>query len=118
MESHIIEAAAPNVIQPVQDATGKLVDSLTGNPQFQLLCSLGGGAIILVCITLLVLRKWWPNTTIGQGMQGRSQMIWACAGMALGLVFILPAQIVPLFAGVLASLFQIVLNLIATVFNL
>ena len=42
----------------------------------------------------------------------------SCAGITLGLCGILPSQILPFAAGLVAMLFQIVLNVISQVFGL
>ena len=96
-------AAAPQIVRPIMDGVAKLCGFVTGNAALA---------------TLLVLRKWWPSTQIGQALQGGGTIGWCCAGITLGLCGILPSQILPFAAGLVAMLFQIVLNVISQVFGL
>ena len=111
-------AAAPQIVQPIRDGVAKLCGFVMGNAALATLLVLLGAIVIIACVVLLVLRKWWPTTMIGQALQGRSTVGWCCAGITLGLCGILPSQILPFAAGMVAMLFQIVLNIFAQVFGL
>ena len=101
-------AAAPRIVQPVGDGVSRLCGYITGN----------SALAIVVCAGLLVLRKWWPTTTIGQALQGNGTVGWCCAGLLVGLMLILPAQILPFVAKVLATLFQVVLDIFSAIFGI
>lgn len=62
--------------------------------------------------------QWWPTTTIGQALQGNGTVGWCCAGLLFGLMLILPAQILPFVAKVLATLFQVVLDIFSAIFGI
>lgn len=111
-------AAAPQIVQPISDGVAKLCGLVTGNAALATLLILLGAIVIITCVVLLVLRKWWPSTTIGIALQGKGTIGWCCAGITLGLCGILPSQILPFAAGMVAMLFQIVLNILAQVFGL
>lgn len=111
-------AAAPQIVNQVGDGVSRFIGYVTENSALTMLLVILGGIVIVTCTALLVLRKWWPTTTIGQALQGNGTVAWCCAGMLLGLIFILPAQILPFLAKILATLFQIVLNIFASVFGL
>lgn len=110
-------AAAPQIVRPIMDGVAKLCGFVTGNAALATLLVLLGAVVIITCVVLLVLRKWWPSTQIGQALQGGT-VGWCCAGITLGLCGILPSQILPFAAGLVAMLFQIVLNVISQVFGL
>ena len=111
-------AAAPQIVRPIMDGVSKLCGFVTGNAALATLLVLVGAVVIITSIVLLVLRKWWPSTQIGQALQGGGTIGWCCAGITFGLCGILPSQILPFAAGPVAMLFQIVLNIIAQVFGL
>lgn len=111
-------AAAPQIVRPIMDGVSKLCGFVTGNASLATLLVLVGAVVIITSIVLLVLRKWWPSTQIGQALQGGGTVGWCCAGITFGLCGILPSQILPFAAGLVAMLFQIVLNIIAQVFGL
>ena len=111
-------AAAPRIVQPVGDGVSKLCGYITGNSALATLLIIIGALAIVVCAGLLVLRKWWPTTTIGQALQGNGTVVWCCAGLLVGLMPILPAQILPFVAKILATLFQVVLDIFSAIFGI
>ena len=111
-------AAAPQIVRPIMDGVAKLCGFVTGNAALATLLVLLGAVVIITCVVLLALRKWWPSTQIGQALQKGGTVGWCCAGITLGLCGILPSQILPFAAGLVAMLFQIVLNVISQVFGL
>ena len=82
-------AAAPQIVRPIMDGVAKLCGFVTGNAALATLLVLLGAVVIITC-----------------------------AGITLGLCGILPSQILPFAAGLVAMLFQIVLNVISQVFGL
>ncbi|KAA8826914.1 hypothetical protein [Bifidobacterium myosotis] len=117
IESQIL-AGAPQIVNPVKEGVSKLTQYIIGNSALKLLLVIIGAAAIVVCALLLVLRKFWPTTPIGQALQGNGTIGWCCAGLLVGLMLILPDQILPFVAGALATLFQVVLDIFAAVMNL
>lgn len=111
-------AAAPQIVRPIMDGVAKLCGFVTDNAALATLLVLLGAVVIITCVVLLVLRKWWPSTQIGQALQGGGTVGWCCAGITLGLCGILPSQILPFAAGLVAMLFQIALNIISQVIGL
>ncbi len=85
-------AAAPQIVRPIMDGVAKLCGFVTGNAALATLLVLLGAVVIITCVVLLVLRKWWPSTQIGQALQGGGTVGWCCAGITLGLCGILPSQ--------------------------
>ena len=63
-------AAAPQIVRPIMDGVAKLCGFVTGNAALATLLVLLGAVVIITCVVLLVLRKWWPSTQIGQALQG------------------------------------------------
>ena len=49
---------------------------------------------------------------------GNGKVIWCIAGMLTGLIFILPAQILPFLTSLVMTLVQVLLNIIAAIFHL
>lgn len=111
-------AAAPRIVQPIGDGVARLCGYITGNSALATLLIIIGALVIVVCAGLLVLRKWWPTATIGQALQGNGAVGWCCAGLLFGLMLILPAQILPFVAKVLATLFQVVLDIFSAIFGI
>lgn len=112
-------AAAPDVKGPIVDGVKQFVDFMVGNAAFKTLLMVLGGIAIAVCITLLVLRKFWPQTQIGQALNaGGSSVAWCCAGILLGLILTAPAAALPFLAAVLGTAFQVVLDVLAKIFGI
>lgn len=119
MEGEIILAAAPDVKGALNDGISKLLEVLLVNTAFNTLLMVLGGIAIAVCIVLLVLRKFWPQTQIGQALNaGNSSIAWCCAGILLGLVLAAPKTALPFLAAVLGTAFQVVLDVLAKIFGL
>ncbi|SEB64313.1 hypothetical protein SAMN04489748_1637 [Bifidobacterium longum] len=66
-------AAAPQIVRPIMDGVAKLCGFVTGNAALATLLVLLGAVVIITCVVLLVLRKWWPSTQIGQALQGEAR---------------------------------------------
>ncbi|MBT1161771.1 hypothetical protein [Bifidobacterium sp. SO1] len=111
-------AAAPRIVQPTKDGISKLTGYLTANSALATLLVIIGAFAICVCAFLLILRKFWPNSPIGQQLQGNGTMVWCAAGMLVGLMLILPSQILPFVGAILATLLQLLLDILAAVFHL
>lgn len=112
-------AAAPQIVQPVKTGLESFVNNLFANTALAGVCVFLGGVVIAVCIILLVMRKWWPNTGIGQMMyNGQHSVMWCSAGIALGVILIAPKQIVPAFGQIIALFGQIILDVIFKVAGL
>lgn len=113
-------AAAPQIVQPGRAGVQRFVQMLMQNSALVTLCIVIGGALIAVCIGLLVIRKFWPQCQLGQSLHnaGTSSIVWCVCGMLAGLIFILPAQILPFLAGVGLWAAQLILDIIARIFHL
>lgn len=105
-------AAAPQVVQPSRQA-------IEQNATLKTLLIIIGAVFLIVTIALLVIRKFWPQTPVGQSMNaGNGKVIWCIAGMLTGLIFILPAQILPFLTAIVMTLVQVLLNIFAALFHL
>lgn len=116
---HITLAGAPRIVEPAgngaADFVNKLFDSGSVIPA---ICMFLGGAAIIVCIVLLIVRKFWPNTPIGQQFQSRGTVTWCIAAIVLGVVLVAPKQVVPFFVKLLATLIQVPLDVAARIFGI
>lgn len=116
---HITLAGAPRIVEPAgngaADFVNKLFDSGSVVPA---ICMFLGGAAIVVCVVLLVIRKFWPNTTIGRQFQSTGTVIWCVAAIVLGVVLVAPKQVVPFIVKLLAMLIQALLDVIARIFGI
>ena len=115
---HITLAGAPRIVEPAgngaTDFVNKLFDSGSVVPA---ICMFLGGAAIVICIVLLIIRKFWPNTAIGQQFQSRGTVTWCVAAIVLG-VLVAPKQVVPFVAKLLAMLIQVLLDVAARIFGI
>lgn len=119
MDRDVILAAAPQVKTAAQDGVRKFVDMIMTNSALVTLLQVLGGMFIVVCVALLVLRKFWPQTRIGQAMNdGGSKVVWCVAGVLLGVIFIDPKDVLPFLAGVAGTLIQVPLDVLANIFGL
>lgn len=116
---HITLAGAPRIVEPAgngaTDFVNKLFDSGSVVPS---VCLFLGGAAIVVCITLLVIRKFWPNTPIGRQFQSNGTVVWCVVAIILGVMLVAPRQVVPFFVKLIAMLIQVVLDVIARIFGI
>lgn len=116
---HITLAGAPRIVEPAgngaADFVNKLFDSGSVIPA---ICMFLGGAAIVICIVLLVVRKFWPNTPIGQQFQSRGTVTWCIAAIMLGVVLVAPKQAVPFIVKLLATLIQVPLDVAARIFGI
>lgn len=116
---HITLAGAPRIVEPAgngaADFVNKLFDSGSVIPA---ICMFLGGAAIIVCIVLLIVRKFWPNTPIGQQFQSRGTVTWCIAAIMLGVVLVAPKQVVPFIVKLLATLIQVPLDVAARIFGI
>lgn len=116
---HITLAGAPRIVEPAgngaADFVNKLFDSGSVTPA---VCMFLGGAAIIVCIVLLIVRKCWPNTPIGQQFQSRGTVTWCIAAIMLGVVLVAPKQVTPFIVKLLATLIQIPLDVAARILGI
>lgn len=116
---HITLAGAPRIVEPAgngaTDFVNKLFDSGSVIPA---ICMFLGGAAIVGCIVLLIVRKCWPNTPLGRHFQSGSTVIWCVAAIVLGVVLVAPKQVVPFIVKLLAMLIQVLLDVIARIFGI
>lgn len=116
---HITLAGAPRIVEPAgngaTDFVNKLFDSGSVVPA---ICMFLGGAAIVICIVLLIIRKFWPNTAIGQQFQSRGTVTWCVAAIVLGVVLVAPRQVVPFVVKLLAMLIQVLLDVAARIFGI
>lgn len=116
---HITLAGAPRIVEPAgngaADFVNKLFDSGSVIPA---ICMFLGGAAIIVCIVLLIVRKFWPNTPIGQQFQSRGTVTWCIAAIMLGVVLVAPKQVAPFTVKLLATLIQVPLDVAARIFGI
>lgn len=116
---HITLAGAPRIVEPAgngaADFVNKLFDSGSVIPA---ICMFLGGAAIIVCIVLLIVRKFWPNTPIGQQFQSRGTVTWCIAAIMLGVVLVAPKQVAPFIVKLLATLIQVQLDVAARIFGI
>ena len=110
-------AAAPQIVQPSRQAIEQACGYIEQNATLKTLLIIIGA--VFLTIALLVIRKFWPQTPVGQSMNaGNGKVIWCIAGMLTGLIFILPAQILPFLTSLVMTLVQVLLNIIAAIFHL
>ena len=120
MSGYVIEAG-PQIVEPTKSAVKQLVGYVTSNSSMKTLLIVIGALIIVVCAVLLLARKYAPQTAIGQSVggqeQGSKKVVWVVAAMLLGRCLILPDQILPFCAGVLAWVVQMVLDILSKIFG-
>lgn len=116
---HITLAGAPRIVEPAgngaADFVNKLFDSGSVIPA---ICMFLGGAAIIGCIVLLIVRKCWPNTPIGRHFQSGSTVTWCIAAIVLGVVLVAPKQVTPFIVKLLATLIQILLDVAARILGI
>lgn len=116
---HITLAGAPRIVEPAgngaADFVNKLFDSGSVIPA---ICMFLGGAAIIVCIVLLIVRKFWPNTPIGQQFQSRGTVTWCIAAIMLGVVLVAHKQVAPFIVKLLATLIQVPLDVAARILGI
>lgn len=116
---HITLAGAPRIVEPAgngaADFVNKLFDSGSVIPA---ICMFLGGAAIVGCIVLLIVRKCWPNTPIGRHFQSGSTVIWCIAAIVLGVVLVAPKQVIPFIVKLFAMLIQVLLDVAARIFGI
>lgn len=116
---HITLAGAPRIVEPAgngaADFVNKLFDSGSVIPA---ICMFLGGAAIVGCIVLLIVRKCWPNTPIGRHFQSGSTVTWCIAAIVLGVVLVAPKQATPFIVKLLATLIQILLDVVARILGI
>ena len=116
---HITLAGAPRIVEPAGNGATDFVNKLFDSGSVvSSICMFLGGAAIVICIVLLVIRKFWPNTTIGRQFQSSGTVIWCVAAIVLGVVLVAPKQVVPFIAKLLAMLIQVLLDVIARIFGI
>ena len=120
MSGYIVEAS-PQVVEPMKSAVKQFVGYVTSNSNMKTLLIVIGALIIVVCAVLLFLRKYAPQTAIGQSLggqeQGSKKVIWVVAAMLLALCLILPDQILPFVTGILAEGLQMILDILSKIFS-
>lgn len=116
---HITLAGAPRIVEPAgngaADFVNKLFDSGSVIPA---ICMFLGGAAIIVCIVLLIVRSCWPNTPIGRQFQSRGTVTWCIAAIMLGVVLVAPKQVAPFIVKLLATLIQVLLDVAARILGI
>lgn len=111
-------AEAPQIVEPAAEGVAKFVGYITENDSLSLACTIIGAIFIVICIVLLVIRRFWPQTPIGQSLNaGNSTVVWCIAGMIAGIIFILPGQILPFLTKIVMTGVQAILNICSRIFN-
>ena len=113
-------AAAPQIVQPSRQAIEQACGYIEQNATLKTLLIIIGAVFLIITIALLVIRKFWPQTPVGQSMNapGGSKVIWCIAGMLTGLIVILPTQILPFLTAFVMTLVQVLLNIFAAILHL
>lgn len=109
--------AAPQIQQNMIDGGKKFTDMLTNDGTLKTFLMVMGGLVLVVAVALLLFRKFWPNSSIGQKVQGNA-IIWILCAAALGLIFIAPNVFVPFLLGLLGWVVQRVLDFGGSLFGL
>lgn len=116
---HITLAGSPRIVEPAGNGATDFVNKLFDSGSVvSSICMFLGGAAIVVCIVLLVIRKFWPNTPLGKQFQSSGTVIWCVAAIVLGVVLVAPKQVVPFIVKLLAMLIQVLLDVIARIFGI
>lgn len=116
---HITLAGAPRIIEPAGNGTADFVNKLFDSGSvIPAICMFLGGAAIVGCIVLLIVRKCWPNTPIGRHFQSGSTVIWCIAAIVLGVALVAPKQVIPFIVKLLATLIQVLLDVAARIFGI
>lgn len=115
---HTTLAGAPRIVEPAGNGATDFVNKLFDSGSVvSSICMFLGGAAIVICIVLLVIRKFWPNTPIGKQFQASSTVTWCIAAIVLGVVLVAPKQAVPFIVKLLAILLQVLLDVAARIFG-
>ena len=116
---HITLAGAPRIVEPAGNGAADFVNKLFDSGSVvSAICMFLGGAAIVVCIVLLAIRHFWPNTPIGQQFQSRGTVRWCVAAIVLGVMLVAPKQVIPFFVKLIALLIQVVLDVAARIFGI
>lgn len=116
---HITLAGAPRIVEPAGNGATDFVNKLFDSGSVvSAICMFLGGAAIVICIVLLVIRKFWPNTPIGKQFQASGTVIWCVAAIVFGVVLVAPKQVVPFIVKLLAMLIQVLLDVAARIFGI
>ena len=110
---HITLAGAPRIVEPAGNGAADFVNKLFDSGSV-----IPGGAAIVGCIVLLIVRKCWPNTPIGRHFQSGSTVTWCIAAIVLGVVLVAPKQVTPFIVKLLATLIQILLDVVARILGI
>ena len=108
----ITTAAAPQVVAPAREAAARFVGYLTANSALSTLLAIIGGGVFVICITLLLLWKFKPDSQIGGAMKNGNNLTWAILGLLFGLLFVLPGQLIPFLVGLIMVIPQILLSIL------
>lgn len=116
---HITLAGAPRIVEPAGNGTADFVNKLFDSGSVvPAICMFLGGAAIIGCVVLLIVRKCWPNTPIGRHLQSGSTVTWCIAAFVLGAVLVAPKQVAPFIVKLLATLIQVPLDVAARIFGI
>lgn len=117
--SRDIILAAPQIVEPARSGTEKFVSMVVSNSTVSTLLIVLGGGLIAICVGLLIWRRVSPNSTLMQGLnaQGNHTALWCFLFILLGVVLILPSQILPFVVQILASVAQVVLDVLGAIFG-
>lgn len=116
---HITLAGAPRIVEPAGNGATDFVNKLFDSGSVvSSICMFLGGAAIVICIVLLVVRKFWPNTPIGKQFQAGGTVTWCIAAIVLGVVLVVPKQAVPFIVKLLVMLAQVLLDVAARIFGI
>ncbi|WP_307998064.1 hypothetical protein [uncultured Bifidobacterium sp.] len=111
--------AAPQIVEPARSGTAEFVNLIISNATIARLLIVAGGLIIGICVGLLIWRRVAPTSTIGQALsaQGNHTAMWCVMFITLGVILILPAQILPFVVQLLASVVQVAFDIAGAIFG-
>lgn len=116
---HITLAGAPRIVEPAGNGATDFVNKLFDSGSVvSSICMFLGGAAIVVCVALLIIRKFWPNTPIGKQFQSNGTVVWCVVTIILGVMLVAPKQVVPFIVKLIVMLIQVVLDVIARIFGI
>lgn len=116
---HITLAGAPRIVEPAGNGATDFINKLFDSGSVvSSICMFLGGAAIVVCIVLLAIRKFWPNTPLGKQFQAGGTVTWCIAAIVLGVVLVAPKQVVPFIVKLFAMLIQVLLDVGARIFGI
>lgn len=116
MDTTIVLASAPDIVNGTKNAIIAFLKTFADQSKLMLALQITGGLVVVACIAILLIGKFWPASNIASWLgASKTNIVWVIIAGVLGACLALPQQVIPFVSMIVLTPVQWVLNIIASI---